>query len=152
MNGGHARTGPVGSSVTCAPNTPCDFFYSHAKSSYGRGELYVEKSGHASSHSVFQTQIEYLCDVSDNPLGDVPLINRQVAAVTAATLSNSNIVNPVPFSCGSPSLLSSPLGAPPPVCGGGGKACNVVDDCFVGLPPGSGPFECDLGCCNILVK
>ena len=129
-NGGHRVSGPA--SIGCPLQTPCDDFYFHGKGDYNVLELHMEKAGHAKSHSVFQVQMEFLCDVADQPSSRVPFVNRQVAARTANRLSTTRFVNGPAFSCGSPQLTAVPIGSappPPPQCTGGAPPCTVSADC-----------------------
>lgn len=153
QNGGHRVIGGPGVPGLCPPNNQCDSFYVHPKSLYDALQLWLEKTGHGSSHSVFQVQMEFLCDLADQAENFVPFGTRQVAAVTANNMATTRFTNPPPFACGSPQLLAVPLLAPPPpppACNGGQQCVPLVhDDC------GNNPslYCSDItGCCELRVQ
>lgn len=134
-HGGH-RSGQAGKCFA----DQCDYFYPHSKGTYGPGELHVEKTGRGMSHSVFQTQMEFLCDIADASTARAPLSSRQVAARYANVIADSRFVNGAPFRCGETSLLAGPIGTiPPPECNGR-RRCQTDADCPVNN-------TCGGGCC-----
>jgi hypothetical protein len=95
--GGH-RPGPQGG---CTING-CDYFYFHGISAYAFGAMW-ENDGTANRfHSPNQVQVEYLCDVADQPQWWVPASVRQTAAADANTRAVTRFINGPGYSCGSP--------------------------------------------------
>jgi hypothetical protein len=74
--GGH-RPGPQGN---CTFNG-CDYFYFHGISAYAFGAMYQTDGTANRFHSPNQVQVEYLCDVSDQPKWWVPASVRLAAAL-----------------------------------------------------------------------
>jgi hypothetical protein len=95
--GGH-RPGPQGA---CTING-CDYFYFHGISAYVFGAMW-ENNGTASRfHSPNQVQVEFLCDVADQPQSWMPASVRQSAAADANARAVSRFINGPGYSCGSP--------------------------------------------------
>jgi hypothetical protein len=95
--GGH-RPGPQGG---CTING-CDYFYFHGIGAYAFGAMW-ENDGTANRfHSPNQVQVEYLCDVADQPQSWIPASVRQTAAADANTRAVSRFINGPGYSCGSP--------------------------------------------------
>jgi hypothetical protein len=95
--GGH-RQGPQGN---CSFSS-CDYFYFHGISAYAYGAMW-ENNGTASRfHSPNQVQVEYLCDVADQPRSWVPTSVRQAAAADANTRAVTRFINGPGYTCGSP--------------------------------------------------
>lgn len=95
--GGH-RAGPQGN---CTING-CDYFYFHGIGAYAFGALYQTDGTANRFHSPNQVQVEYLCDVSDQPKGWVPASVRQAASVDAGQRAAQRFINGPGYTCGSP--------------------------------------------------
>jgi hypothetical protein len=78
----------------------CDYFYFHPVSEYQFGELWIQNGTASRFHSPNQTQVEYLCDVSDFPAAWVPSSVRIQAAQDANTRATSRFINGPGYSCG----------------------------------------------------
>lgn len=95
--GGH-RPGPQGA---CTVNG-CDYFYFHGIGAYAFGAMW-ETDGTANRfHSPNQAQVEYLCDVADQPKSWVPASVRQAAQADANTRAAQRFINGPGYTCGSP--------------------------------------------------
>ncbi|MCY1015787.1 hypothetical protein [Pyxidicoccus sp. MSG2] len=95
--GGH-RAGPQGG---CTING-CDYFYFHGIGAYAFGAMW-ENNGTASRfHSPNQVQVEFLCDVADQPQPWIPATVRQSAAADANTRAVTRFINGPGYTCGSP--------------------------------------------------
>lgn len=80
----------------------CDYFYFHGIGAYAFGALWQTDGTANRFHSPNQVQVEYLCDVSDQPQPWVPASVRQVAAADAAQRSAQRFINGPGYICGSP--------------------------------------------------
>lgn len=80
----------------------CDYFYFHGIGAYAFGAMW-ENNGTASRfHSPNQAQVEYLCDIADQPQGWVPNSVRLAAQSDANTRAAQRFINGPGYSCGSP--------------------------------------------------
>ncbi len=95
--GGH-RPGPTGA---CTING-CDYFYFHGIGAYAFGALYQTDGTANRFHSPNQVQVEFLCDVSDQPQPWVPASVRQAAAADANQRAAQRFINGPGYTCGSP--------------------------------------------------
>jgi len=95
--GGH-RCGPVGN---CSWSG-CDYFYFHGIGAYAFGALYQTDGTANRFHSPNQVQVEFLCDVSDQPQFWVPASVRSAAALDANTRANARFINGPGYHCGDP--------------------------------------------------
>ena len=95
--GGH-RCGPTGNCTWSG----CDYFYFHGIGAYAFGALYQTDGTANRFHSPNQVQVEYLCDVSDQPKSWVPASVRQAAALDANQRANARFINGPGYHCGDP--------------------------------------------------
>jgi hypothetical protein len=95
--GGH-RGGPLGACTA----TGCDYFYFHGLSAYVFGAMWENDGTGGRFHSPNQVQVEFLCDVADQPQPWMPASVRQRAAVDANTRAAQRFINGPGYSCGSP--------------------------------------------------
>ena len=95
--GGH-RPGPQGA---CTING-CDYFYWHGISAYAFGAMWQNDGTAQRFHSPNQVQVEFLCDVSDQPQWWVPASVRLAAAADANTRAAQRFINGPGYTCGSP--------------------------------------------------
>lgn len=80
----------------------CDYFYFHGISVYAFGAMW-ENDGTANRfHSPNQVQVEFLCDVADQPQDWVPASVRQAAQVDANQRAAERFINGPGYSCGEP--------------------------------------------------
>ena len=103
--GGHrpCNTNPDGTCTlgACTFNG-CDYFYFHGIAQYVFGAMW-ENDGTANRfHSPNQVQVEFLCDVSDQPKSYVPASVRQTAAADANARAAARFINGPGYTCGSP--------------------------------------------------
>ena len=80
----------------------CDYFYFHGIGAYAFGALYQTDGTANRFHSPNQVQVEFLCDVSDQPQPWVPASVRQAAAADAGQRSAQRFINGPGYTCGSP--------------------------------------------------
>ena len=95
--GGH-RPGPQGNCTFSA----CDYFYFHGVGAYAFGAMYQTDGTANRFHSPNQAQVEYLCDISDQPKAWVPASVRLAAAADANTRASQRFINGPGYSCGDP--------------------------------------------------
>jgi hypothetical protein len=95
--GGH-RPGPQGACII----NGCDYFYFHGISAYAFGAMYQTDGTANRFHSPNQAQVEYLCDVADQPKAWVPASVRQAAQADANTRAAQRFINGPGYTCGSP--------------------------------------------------
>lgn len=132
MNSGH----DIGGSM--------DFFFPHEKGLYASGEMHEQKSGDNQSHSVFQAEWEFLCDIADMPSSHTPLVVRKGAEVFANSVARNNLRFPgPPATCGSSLQLSGPPPSSPPGPCTNGVSCTADAQC------GQGFCRSD-GCCQVI--
>lgn len=95
-------TGHIGANTTECVNgvNSCDWFYPHTTSAYAPGEMYQHDMTENRFHSPFQVQIEYICDMVDNPNPWIPASAILVATNAAATFSTNFIMNGIGVFCG----------------------------------------------------
>lgn len=93
--GGH-RCGPTGN---CSVSN-CDYFYFHGVSAYAFGALYQTNGTASRFHSPNQVQVEFLCDVSDQPQWWVPSSVRSAAAADADYRAVTRFINGPGYRCG----------------------------------------------------
>jgi hypothetical protein len=94
---GH-RPGPLGNCTASG----CDYFYFHGIGAYAFGALH-ETDGTANRfHSPNQVQVEFLCDVADQPQAWVPASVRQAAQADANARAAARFINGPGYTCGSP--------------------------------------------------
>lgn len=129
--------------------TACDHFRPHTHGAYQSGELWRAGQGRRSLMSVYQVQLEYVCDLSDNAQTWVPYSVREDAANGAGWLANHRFIEKVPYWCGSTRPLwgARPGGRPEwctdqnrESCHGGcktGTVCGNDGCCIEQCPPGS---------------
>ena len=121
-----------------------DPFFYHSKSLYQGGDLHTEKGGHQFSHSVFQVEAEYLCDLADSPGDAIAFAVRMEAQAGFMEIAPYNIRNPPPrnpspgtpifdgtfylgINCGAPDLSMGPPDRPAiPDC----ETCSSDADCL----------------------
>ena len=96
--GGH-RCGTPGN---CTAKDACDFFYFHGIGAYAFGALYQTNGTASRFHSPNQVQVEFLCDVANQPKGWVPASVRSAAALDANTRANQRFINGPGYHCGDP--------------------------------------------------
>jgi hypothetical protein len=80
----------------------CDYFYFHGVSEYVFGALW-ETDGTANRfHSPNQVQVEFLCDVADQPQPWVPNSVRLASQNDANTRAAQRFINGPGYRCGDP--------------------------------------------------
>ena len=80
----------------------CDYFYFHGIGAYAFGAMW-ENDGTANRfHSPNQVQVEYLCDVADQPKPWVPNSVRTAAENDANTRAAERFINGPGYRCGDP--------------------------------------------------
>lgn len=145
--GGHEVFGPdYCSKNVCkaCTQTGCDHFRPHRHSNFQSGGLWQAGWSDHTLLSVYQVQLEYLCDLADNGETWVPYSVREDAANGAGSMAKNRFVERVPYWCGS----TRPLwGARP---GGSGRRVPYCSDqnrisCTTGCGP-NGTCGSD-GCC-----
>lgn len=102
--GGH-RCGPQNPGDPPLGNctwTGCDYFYFHGIGAYAFGALYQTDGTANRFHSPNQVQVEYLCDVSDQPQWWVPQSVRLAAQADANQRSTARFINGPGYYCGDP--------------------------------------------------
>ncbi len=80
----------------------CDYFYFHGISVFEFGTLYRTDGTAETFHSPNQVQVEFLCDVADQPQAWIPATVRLTAAADANTRAVQRFINGPGYSCGSP--------------------------------------------------
>jgi hypothetical protein len=93
---GH-RPGPQGGCTI----SNCDYFYFHGISKYLFGDMWQNDGTANRFHSPNQVQVEFLCDVSDQPQAWVPQSVRNAAKVDANTRAAQRFINGPGYTCGS---------------------------------------------------
>ena len=103
-NGGGGSCGHFnGPQGACTMNPcGCDYFYFHPISRYAFGAMWYQDGTATYFHSMDQVQVEYLCDVSDQPQPWVPNSVRLAAAADANTRAAQRFINGPGYSCGDP--------------------------------------------------
>lgn len=167
---GHEETGPKG--LCTQVNGACDHFRPHEHSAYKSGELYRAGSGGRTAISVYQVELEYLCDLSDNAATWMPYSVRESAANEAGHTAKNHFVETVPYWCGSTRPLwgARPAGSGTPdyctdqnrtschagcgtgICGNDGcciKQCTTGTTCSANYTCVGSSYSCDIttGCC-----
>lgn len=95
-NGGHRPQ-----QGNCTINS-CDYFYFHNISVYLFGDMWQNDGTANRFHSPNQVQVEFLCDVADQPQDWVPASVRQAAQADANQRAAQRFINGPGYSCGSP--------------------------------------------------
>jgi hypothetical protein len=96
---GH-QSGPNGG---CSMNPcGCDYFYFHGIGAYAFGAMYQNDGTANRFHSPNQVQVEFLCDVADQPQPWVPNSVRLAAQTDANQRAAQRFINGPGYSCGSP--------------------------------------------------
>jgi hypothetical protein len=95
--GGH-YCGPTGNCTI----SNCDYFYFHGVGAYAFGDLYQTDGTANRFHSPNQVQVEFLCDVSDQPKSWVPQSVRSAAAADADYRAVTRFINGPGYRCGDP--------------------------------------------------
>ena len=95
--GGH-RCGPLGNCTSSG----CDYFYFHGVGAYAFGALWQTDGTAKRFHSPNQVQVEFLCDVSDQPKAWVPQSVRSAAAIDADFRATTRFINGPGYECGEP--------------------------------------------------
>src|SRR5262249_39689122 len=100
--------GPIGN---CTNPVECDHFRPHVSNAFMEGALVnagMKTKVHTGEpmprtvfHSVYQVELEYLCDAADFSDDDIPYSVREAAASLAKVVAKSDLVETVPFLCGS---------------------------------------------------
>jgi hypothetical protein len=103
-NGGGGSCGHFnGPQGACSMNPcGCDYFYFHPISRYAFGAMWFQNGTSEFFHSMTQVQVEFLCDVSDQPQPWVPNSVRLAAAADANTRASQRFINGPGYSCGDP--------------------------------------------------
>jgi hypothetical protein len=93
------HTNPNGGKCTL-PGANCDYFYWHKLRNYVFGALWEQDGTGNRFHSPNQSQVEYLCDVSDFPAKWAKASIRIEAALDPNTRAMSRFINGPGYSCG----------------------------------------------------
>ncbi len=80
----------------------CDYFYFHGIGAYAFGAMWQNDGTAARFHSPNQVQVEYLCDVADQPQPWVPNSVRLAAENDANTRAAERFINGPGYRCGDP--------------------------------------------------
>jgi hypothetical protein len=80
----------------------CDYFYFHGIGAFAFGALWETDGTNKRFHSPNQVQVEFLCDVSDQPKPWVPAGVRVEAKADADVRSIERFINGPGYTCGSP--------------------------------------------------
>jgi hypothetical protein len=80
----------------------CDYFYFHGIGAYAFGALWENDGTAKRFHSPNQVQVEYLCDVADQPQPWVPNSVRVAAENDANTRAGARFINGPGYRCGDP--------------------------------------------------
>jgi hypothetical protein len=94
--GGHRAT-----QGNCTVNG-CDYFYFHGIAQYVFGAMWQDDGTANRFHSPNQVQVEFLCDVADQPQNWVPNSVRLAAQVDANTRAVQRFINGPGYRCGDP--------------------------------------------------
>ena len=78
----------------------CDYFYFHGVGAYAFGALWQTDGTANRFHSPNQIQVEFLCDVTDQPQPWVPLTVRNAAKSDANARAVQRFINGPGYSCG----------------------------------------------------
>jgi len=85
----------------CTINS-CDYFYFHGIGAYAFGAMWQTDGTANRFHSPNQVQVEFLCDVADQPQGWVPNSVRLAAQNDANTRAGQRFINGPGYRCGDP--------------------------------------------------
>lgn len=80
----------------------CDYFYFHGIGAYAFGAMWQNDGTANRFHSPNQVQVEYLCDVADQPKAWVPNSVRLAAQNDANTRAGERFINGPGYRCGDP--------------------------------------------------
>jgi len=80
----------------------CDYFYFHGIGAYAFGAMWQNDGTANRFHSPNQVQVEYLCDVADQPKSWVPNSVRLAAENDANTRAAERFINGPGYRCGDP--------------------------------------------------
>lgn len=80
----------------------CDYFYFHGIGAYAFGAMWQNDGTGRRFHSPNQVQVEYLCDVADQPKPWVPNSVRIAAQNDANTRAGQRFINGPGYRCGDP--------------------------------------------------
>lgn len=80
----------------------CDYFYFHGISEFVFGAMWEDDGTANRFHSPNQVQVEFLCDVADQPQWWVPTSVRQAAQVDANARAVARFINGPGYACGDP--------------------------------------------------
>lgn len=80
----------------------CDYFYFHGIGAYAFGAMWENDATANRFHSPNQVQVEYLCDVADQPQPWVPNSVRTTAENDANTRAAERFLNGPGYRCGDP--------------------------------------------------
>ena len=100
--GGHRCSPQDGPSMGNCTINSCDYFYFHGIGAYAFGALYQTDGKADRFHSPNQVQVEFLCDVSDQPKSWVPNSVRSAAALDADQRAVQRFINGPGYHCGDP--------------------------------------------------
>jgi hypothetical protein len=150
----------------CSNSSECDHFRPHLSSEFPEGQLINAgrrtdaESGRnlrriSTFHSVYQTEIEFLCDVADYSPDWMPYSVREMAAAWAKTDSTTAVLEPVPYFCGSTRPFwtrdpgATPGGVTPACLDGTRIDCGLGSNgnCGAGFH-GCGPDGCCVKACS----
>ncbi|MDR5796469.1 hypothetical protein QCE49_24085 [Caballeronia sp. LZ008] len=95
--GGH-RAGPQGACTAKG----CDYFYFHGIGQYAFGAMWQNDGTANRFHSPNQVQVEFLCDIADQPQTWVPNSVRIAAENDANTRAAERFINGPGYRCGDP--------------------------------------------------
>lgn len=80
----------------------CDYFYFHGIGAYAFGAMYQTDGTANRFHSPNQVQVEFLCDVADQPKAWVPNSVRIASENDANTRATQRFINGPGYRCGDP--------------------------------------------------
>ena len=80
----------------------CDYFYFHGIGTYAFGAMWENDGTENRFHSPNQVQVEFLCDVADQPADWVPNSVRLAAEADANTRAVDRFINGPGYRCGDP--------------------------------------------------
>lgn len=80
----------------------CDYFYFHGVGAYAFGAMWQNNGTASRFHSPTQVQVEFLCDVADQPQPWVPASVRLAARTDANQRSAARFINGPGYFCGNP--------------------------------------------------
>ncbi len=96
-------TGPTGACTT--PGAACDWFYPHGVHDFDFNQLNNYRLAVAeasSSHSPYQIQVEFDCDLAQMSFDSVPLSVTQAAKSSANARLATQFKNAAGYRCGNP--------------------------------------------------